>query len=101
MHSALNRQVGIQGISFFFGSRAKFYCRITHTLWVEWKTVSDFYWLKTPPIPSVAAVARYAVSSLNGSAAGREIWVWAAIVEIMQTQGFFVKKVKRKPQKRG
>ena len=31
------------------------------------KAVSNFYWLKTPPVPSAVQVARYVVSRLNGS----------------------------------
>ena len=31
------------------------------------KAVSDFYWLKTPPVSAVAPGARYTISGLNGS----------------------------------
>ena len=36
--------------------------------------VPDFYWLKTPPVPLVAPVARYTVSRLNGPAALADSW---------------------------
>ena len=36
----------------------------------ERKTVSDFYWLKTPPAPSIAPGAKSAVCRLNGSCDG-------------------------------
>ena len=34
---------------------------ISLLIWVDRQAVSDLYWLKTPPVPSVAPSARYAV----------------------------------------
>ena len=43
--------------AFFFGPVQKIIkCQMCIPPAVEWKTVSDFYWLKTPPAPSVATV---------------------------------------------
>ena len=51
---------------FWFGSAFKIMeWRLPPT--VERKTVSDFYWLKIPPAPSVAPGARHTVSRLNCS----------------------------------
>ena len=39
----------------------------------RFNSVSDVYWLKTPTVPTVGQVARYAVSRLNGSRGEQEV----------------------------
>ena len=61
---------------YFYWTNREYY-QMTDWLTVEWKTVSDVYWLKTPPAPSFAPGVRSTVSHLNGARARQalaEIW---------------------------
>ena len=54
--------------SIFLGHLAKSSNDESRPRWERGRqTVSDFYWLKTPPAPAIALVVRSTVSRLNGS----------------------------------